>query len=122
MTTEGRNPRSVDIDLFPTERILKIINSEDALVAGAVAGAIPDIASTVDLAVKVIRDGGRIIYVGAGTSGRNAVLDSVECPASFGTPPEMIQAIMAGGAKAFVQAQEGSEDDRDRSAADLKSK
>ena len=72
MSTERRNPRSVDIDLFPTERILKIINAEDAQVAGIVAAAIPDIAKTVDLAVAAIKAGGRMLYAGAGTSGRLA--------------------------------------------------
>jgi N-acetylmuramic acid 6-phosphate etherase len=122
MTTERRNPRSVDIDLFPTERILRIINAEDALVAQAVAGAIPEIAKAVDLAVTAIRSGGHLIYVGAGTSGRIAMLDAAECPATFSTPPEMLQAIMAGGPKAFGQPIEGAEDDRDRAEADLRAR
>jgi N-acetylmuramic acid 6-phosphate etherase len=122
MTTERRNPRSVDIDLFPTERVLKIINAEDATVAAAVATAIPEIAKLVDVAVQSIRSGGRVIYVGTGTSGRIAILDAAECPPTFGSPPEWVQAIIAGGAKAFTQASEGSEDDRDRAASDLKSK
>ena len=120
--SERRNPRSVDIDLFPIERILKIINAEDALVAGAVAAAIPDIAKLVDLALQSIRAGGRVIYVGAGTSGRVANLDAIECPPTFSTPPEWVQAVIAGGAKAFTEAIEGSEDDREKAAADLKSK
>ncbi len=122
MTTERRNPRSVDIDLFPTERILKIINGEEALVAGAVAAAISDIASVVDLAVESLKGGGHLIYVGTGTSGRIAVLDSVECPPTFGSPPDLIQAVVAGGTKALAQATEGSEDDREKAASDLKSK
>jgi N-acetylmuramic acid 6-phosphate etherase len=122
MNSERRNPRSVDIDLFPTERILKIINAEDALVAGAVAAAIPDIAKLVDLAVHSIRAGGHVIYVGAGTSGRIAILDAAECPPTFSTPPEWLQAVIAGGAKAHTQAIEGSEDDQEKAAADLKSK
>ncbi|SRR6266581_53574 len=120
--SERRNPRSVDIDLFPIERILKIINAEDALVAGAVAAAIPDIAKLVDLALQSIRAGGRVIYVGAGTSGRIANLDAIECPPTFSTPPEWVQAVIAGGAKAFTEAIEGSEDNREKAAADLKSK
>src|ERR1043166_4937041 len=122
MNTERRNPRSVDIDLFPTERILKIINAEDALVAGAVATAIPDIAKLVDLAVKSIRDNGRVMYVGTGTSGRIAILDAAECPPTFGAPQEWIQAVLAGGTKAFAQAIEGSEDDTEKAASDLKPK
>jgi N-acetylmuramic acid 6-phosphate etherase len=122
VTTERRNPRSVDIDLFPTERVLKIINAEDALVAGAVAAAIPDIAKLADTAVQCIRSGGRVIYVGAGTSGRLAITDAAEIPPTFGAPPQWIQAVIAGGAKAFTQPMEGAEDDRERAAIDLKSK
>jgi N-acetylmuramic acid 6-phosphate etherase len=122
MSTERRNPRSVDIDLFPTERILRIINAEDALVAGAVALAIPDITRAVDLAVKTIREGGRVVYIGAGTSGRIALLDAAECPPTFGTPPEWLQAVLAGGSKAFAEAVEGAEDDRDKAASDLRAR
>jgi N-acetylmuramic acid 6-phosphate etherase len=122
MTTERRNPRSVDIDLFPTERVLKIINAEEALVAGAVAAAIPDIARVVEIAVEAVKAGGHIIYVGTGTSGRIAVLDSVECPPTFGSPPDWIQAVVAGGTKALIQATEGLEDDREKAASDLKSR
>jgi N-acetylmuramic acid 6-phosphate etherase len=122
VTTERRNPRSVDIDLFPTERVLKIINGEDALVAAAVASAIPDIAKLVELAVESIRSGGHVIYAGAGTSGRIALTDAAEIAPTFGAPPEWVLAIMAGGPKAFAKAVEGSEDDREKAAADLKSK
>ena len=122
MSTERRNPRSVDIDLFPTERILKIINAEDALIAGVVEAAIPEITRVVDMAVETIRAGGRIFYVGAGTSGRLAVLDAVECPPTFSTPPDLIQAILAGGSRTWTQAQEGVEDDRVKAAADLKAR
>jgi N-acetylmuramic acid 6-phosphate etherase len=122
MSTERRNPRSVDIDLFPTERILKIINGEDALVAAAVGAVVADIAKAVDLAVATIRNDGRIIYIGAGTSGRIAALDAAECPPTFSTPPEWVQAVIAGGAKALVQAVEGAEDDPVKAAADMKSK
>src|SRR6058998_2680083 len=122
MITERRNPHSVDIDLLPTERVLKIINADDALVANVVASAIPQIAKVVQTAADCIRGGGRIIYIGAGTSGRLAILDAVEIPPTFSTPPEWIQAVMAGGAKALPHAIEGSEDDRARAAADLKSK
>src|SRR5262245_20328414 len=114
MSTEGRNPRSVDIDLFTTERILKVINSEDAQIAGIVAASIPDIAKVVDLGVETIKNGGRVFYVGAGTSGRLAILDAVEVPPTFGTPAEWIQGILAGGSKTFAQAKEGMEDNRDQ--------
>jgi N-acetylmuramic acid 6-phosphate etherase len=122
MNTERRNPRSVDIDLFPTERILKIINAEDTLVATAVAAAIPQIAKVVDRATESLRTGGRIIYVGTGTSGRLAVVDAAECPPTFGIPPEWIQALMAGGTKTLAHAVESFEDDREKGVADLKSK
>src|SRR5262249_34994616 len=113
---------SVDIDLFPTERILKTINGEDALVANAVAAAIPQIAKVVDTATECIRGGGRIIYVGTGTSGRVAVAAAAECPPTFGIPAESIQAVMGGGGKACMHAIESTEDDREKAAADLKPK
>lgn len=122
MSTERRNPRSVDIDLFPTERILRIINAEDALVATAVAAVVPDICKAVDLAVDAIRSGGRLIYIGAGTSGRIAALDAAECPPTFSTPPDWVQAVIAGGSKAIVQAVEGAEDDPEKGAADMKAR
>lgn len=122
MTTERRNPRSVDIDLFPTERVLKIINAEDALIAGAVAAVIPEITKLVDVAVLSIRSGGHVIYVGAGTSGRIAITDAAEIPPTFSAPAEWVQAVIAGGTKSFAKAMEGAEDDREKAAIDLKSK
>ena len=122
MSTERRNPHSVDVDLIPTERVLRIINAEDSSVAAAVGAAIPEIARVVDTAVHAIQSKGRVIYVGAGTSGRLAVQDSAECPPTFGTPPEWIQSMFAGGPDALVQAVEDSEDDRDRGAAELEAK
>lgn len=122
MTTERRNPRSVDIDLFPVERVLRTINAEDAQVAGAVASAIPEITKLVEVAIQSIRSGGRVIYIGAGTSGRIAVTDAAEVPPTFSAPPEWIQAVIAGGTKAFTKATEGSEDDEEKAAVDLKPK
>ena len=122
MSTERRNPRSVDIDLFPTERVLKIINAEDSLVSAAVAAVIPEIAKLVEAAVQAIRSGGHVIYVGAGTSGRIAITDAAEIPPTFSAPSEWIQAVIAGGPKAVPKAMEGAEDDRQKAAADLKSK
>jgi N-acetylmuramic acid 6-phosphate etherase len=122
MSTERRNPRSVDIDLFPTERILRIINTEDALVANAVGAAVPSIAKAVDFGVEAIRNGGRILYVGAGTSGRIGALDAAECPSTFSAPVEWVEAVIAGGSKALVQALEGAEDDPTRAATDLKAR
>ncbi len=122
MSTERRNPRSVDIDLFPTERILKIINAEDAAIPAVVANAIPEIARVVDLAVEAIRAGGRVLYVGAGTSGRLAMLDATECPPTFSSPADWVQTVLAGGKKAIDKATEGDEDDREQATADLKAK
>jgi N-acetylmuramic acid 6-phosphate etherase len=122
MSTERRNPRSVDIDLFPTERILRIINAEDALVATAVSAAVSQISKAVDLAVQAIRGGGRVLYVGAGTSGRIAALDAAECPSTFSTPPEWVEAVIAGGAKALNHAVEGAEDDAAKAAVDMKAR
>lgn len=122
MLTERRNPGSVDIDLFPTERILRIINAEDARVAGVVSAAIPQISKAVELAVQTIQGGGRILYVGAGTSGRIAALDAAECPSTFSTPREWIEAVIAGGSKALAHATESAEDDAARAAADMKAR
>src|SRR5262245_17596589 len=122
MSTERRNPRSVDIDLFPTERILRIINAEDALVATAVNAAVPQISKAVELAVEAIRGGGRVLYVGAGTSGRIAALDAAECPSTFSTPPGWVEAVIAGGAKALNHAVENAEDDGAKAAVDMKAR
>lgn len=111
MLTEQRNPRSLDIDRLATLDVLQIMNDEDATVAGAVRQALPDIARAVDALVERFRRGGRLIYVGAGTSGRLAVLDAAEAPPTFSTPLEMIQAIIAGGEAALTKAVEGVEDD-----------
>jgi len=110
LQTERRNASSLQIDSAPVLEILSIINREDEKVAKAVQREIPYIARAVELAVKAFRQGGRLIYVGAGTSGRLGVLDAAECPPTYGTPPHMVQAIIAGGKKAAFHSQEGSED------------
>jgi N-acetylmuramic acid 6-phosphate etherase len=117
--TEDSNPRSRGIDRKSTSEILRVLNREDALVARAVEAEIPRIAAAVDAIVKAIERGGRLIYVGAGTSGRLAVLDAAECPPTFGTPPRMVQAIIAGGEKALRHAVEGAEDSARDGARDL---
>lgn len=109
--TEKRNPRTADIDLASPLEIVEIINGEDHLVAPAVASQSAEIARAVTIAEESFRDGGRLFYVGAGTSGRLGVLDASECPPTFGTDPEMVQGIIAGGAPALTRAQEGAEDD-----------
>jgi N-acetylmuramic acid 6-phosphate etherase len=109
--TERRNPRSSKIDTASSLEIVDLIGAEDATVPAAVAGAREHIARTVDLIESGFRAGGRLIYVGAGTSGRLGVLDAAECPPTFGTPPEMVIGVIAGGSAALVQSVEGAEDD-----------
>ncbi|HYF39238.1 MAG TPA: N-acetylmuramic acid 6-phosphate etherase [Gemmatimonadales bacterium] len=109
--TERRNPRSSTIDTASALEIVDLIGAEDATVPGAVAKARVDIARAIDLVEAAFRAGGRLIYVGAGTSGRLGVLDAAECPPTFGTPPEMVVGIIAGGPEALVRSIEGAEDD-----------
>ena len=109
--TERRNPRSATIDTASALEIVDLIGGEYATVPGAVAAARADIARTIDLIEAAFRAGGRLLYVGAGTSGRLGVLDAAECPPTFGTPPEMVVGIIAGGLPALVRSIEGAEDD-----------
>jgi N-acetylmuramic acid 6-phosphate etherase len=120
--TERRNARSRGLDLKSTTEMLRIINREDGGVARAVAREIPAIARAVDLIAAALRRGGRFFYVGAGTSGRLAVLDASECPPTFGVPPSLVQGVIAGGRRALVRAVEGAEDDAAQGARDLKKK
>ncbi len=108
--TEQRNPRSEGIDAFSSLELVDLINAEDATVAAAVRMEREAIARAVDLAVAAFQDGGRLIYVGAGTSGRLGVLDAAEMPPTFGTDPALVQGIIAGGYDALVRSQEGAED------------
>ncbi len=117
LLTEQNNPATWDIDLADTQRILELINAEDQKVAPAVAREIPAIARAVDRIVEAFQNGGRLIYVGAGTSGRLGILDAAECPPTFGTSPELVQGIIAGGEAAVFRAQEGAEDRRQDGAA-----
>jgi N-acetylmuramic acid 6-phosphate etherase len=117
--TEQRNPRSRGLDRKSTLEILRALNREDARVALAVQRELPKIARAVDAIVKALGSGSRLFYIGAGTSGRLAVLDAAECPPTFGTPPEMVQAIIAGGASALQRASEGAEDSAAAGARDL---
>ena len=119
LTTEQRNPASMDIDARSTEEMLRIINSEDKVVATAVENEIPYIAKAVELVVRAFVDGGRLLYVGAGTSGRLGVLDAAECPPTFGSDPERIQGLIAGGNNAMFRAQEGAEDKEENGVADM---
>jgi N-acetylmuramic acid 6-phosphate etherase len=118
-STEQRNPRTRGIDTKSTMEILRAIHREDASVARAVSGALPSIARAVDEIASRLQHGGRLFYVGAGTSGRLAALDAAELPPTFGTSPRMVQAVIAGGRRALTQAVEGAEDDRRQGARDL---
>ncbi len=120
LLTEQVNPASEGIDALPTARILEIINAEDRKVAEAVAREIPAIARAVDAIVEAIRAGGRVFYLGAGTSGRLGVLDAAECPPTFSADPELVQGIMAGGEAALVRPTEATEDDPAIGARDLR--
>ena len=108
--TERRNPRSAAIDLASPLEIVDLMSAEDRTVPDAVAGERERIAKAVEIAERTFRAGGRLFYVGAGTSGRLGVLDASECPPTFGTDPEMVQGIIAGGTAALTRAQEGAED------------
>jgi len=108
--TERRNPRTASIDLASPLEIVDLINAEDSGVPAAVASQREQIARAVEIAEKTFRAGGRLFYVGAGTSGRLGVLDASECPPTFGSDPEMVQGIIAGGLPALTRAQEGAED------------
>ena len=110
LVTEKRNPLSVDIDVMDTEGIVRLINSEDQKVAKIVEKEIPYIVEAVEIITKAFKNGGRLIYAGAGTSGRMGVLDAAECPPTFGVNSEMVQGIIAGGYGALRSAVEGAED------------
>lgn len=109
--TEQRNPRTERIDVAAPLDIVDLLNAEDALVAGAVRAVREPLARAIELAVAAFQAGGRLVYVGAGTSGRLGVLDAAECPPTFGTPPEMVVGVIAGGYAALVRSAEGAEDD-----------
>ncbi len=119
LATEQRNPNSTDIDELSTLEILKIINEEDKKVPLAVEKELPYIEKAVEEIVKAIKNGGRLLYFGAGTSGRLGVVDAAECPPTFGTPPEMVQGFIAGGEAAMFVAQEGAEDFEENGAKEV---
>jgi len=113
LLTEQPNPAAADLDLKPSLELARVINREDAKVAAAVRKALPQVARAIDLAASALQRGGRLIYVGAGTSGRIAALDASECPPTFNTDPRTVQYVMAGGPKALGAAVEASEDSRE---------
>lgn len=119
-TTESRNERTANLDLMGAEEFLYVMNDEDQKVAGAVRAAVPQIAEAVELIRGSLRNGGRLIYMGAGTSGRLGVLDASECPPTFGTDPGMVVGLIAGGPQALTTAIEGAEDSAELGVEDLK--
>ena len=119
LLTEQPNPASASIDALPTEEILRVINAEDQRVAEAVGKVIPAIARAVDTIVSAFGRGGRLFYIGAGTSGRLGVLDASECSPTFGVPPDLVQGIIAGGEAALSHAAEATEDDPAAGPRDL---
>ncbi|AXI11186.1 N-acetylmuramic acid 6-phosphate etherase [Oceanobacillus sp. 143] len=122
LTTEQRNKRSMNLDQMSTAEMLHTINEEDKIVAFAVEKVLPKIEIAVDHIVPSLASGGRLFYVGAGTSGRLGVIDASECPPTFMTPKEMVQTVMAGGMDAFFNAAEGSEDNEKQGGLDLQAK
>jgi N-acetylmuramic acid 6-phosphate etherase len=120
LTTESRNEQSMQIDTANPIDILRIMNEQDQLVALAVKDVLPDVEAAVQYVFESFKNGGRLIYLGAGTSGRLGMMDAVECPPTFSTDPEMVQGIMAGGERAFLKAVEGAEDQPDLGVSDLK--
>ncbi len=119
LTTELRNGDSMKIDQSSTLEVLQLINKEDRVVADAVQLALPQIAKAVDAIYQSLKKGGRLFYIGAGTSGRLGVIDAAECPPTFSTDPDLVQAIIAGGEKALLVAVEGAEDDAELGSSDL---
>jgi N-acetylmuramic acid 6-phosphate etherase len=119
LATEQRNPRSTNLDELSTAEILQLINDEDAKVAHAVKNEIPHIEKVCEKLIPLLKNGGRLFYVGAGTSGRMGVIDAAECPPTFGTPVAMVQAIIAGGNEAVFRSQEGAEDKEERGGLEV---
>lgn len=120
LTTEGQNPRSKDLDRLDALEIVELINAEDAGIADAVAKVATPIASAIDVITDRLSRGGRLVYTGAGTSGRLGVLDAVECPPTFNTNPDQVIGLIAGGKDALFHAVEGAEDSPEQGAEDLR--
>ncbi|WP_188186804.1 N-acetylmuramic acid 6-phosphate etherase [Nonomuraea sp. SYSU D8015] len=120
LSTEQSDPRYSQIDRLPTEQIAQLMNQADAAVPAAVALVVPAISEAIDAVSARMAESGRLLYVGAGTSGRLAVLDASECPPTFGTDPSLVQGIIAGGPEALTRSVEGAEDDSEAGAAAMK--
>lgn len=120
--TEQENPNSSNLSSLPTREIVRLMNDEDALVAAAISRVLPQVEQAIDEIVVRLQHGGRLFYIGAGTSGRLGVLDAVECPPTFGVSPDLVQAIIAGGYEACYRAVEASEDDAAAGEKDLQTR
>lgn len=122
MTTETRNPSTVELDTMSPLEVVSVMNREDAKVPEAIKPVLPQIAQIVEWAIQAVEAGGRVFYMGAGTSGRLGVLDAAECPPTFGVSDDVIIGLIAGGDKAFLKAVEGAEDSRELGREDLESR
>lgn len=120
LATETRNQKTIDLDSLSTSQILEIMNEEDATVPLAIKQELSDVEAAVTTVINSFNNGGRLIYIGAGTSGRLGILDAVECVPTFGTSPELVQGLIAGGEKALIEAVEGAEDSEELAVTDLK--
>lgn len=120
LPTERPHPNSRSLDRLSVPQLLRLMNGEDARVPRAIARVIPQVARAVSLLVTTLRAGGRLFFLGAGTSGRLGVIEAAECPPTFSTPPAMIQAIIAGGRQAVFRSREGAEDDRQRAREEIR--
>lgn len=120
LTTEQRNPETMDLDTFTPLQIAKVMNEENENVVRALDEVLPQVATAIEWAAEALSAGGRVIYVGAGTSGRLGVLDAVECPPTFGVSFDTVVGLIAGGDGAFVKAAEGAEDDAEAGTQDLR--
>ena len=119
LTTEQQNPKTKSIDEASAREIVKLINAEDHTVPKAVKRILPDIARAITVIANRLSHGGRLFYIGSGTSGRLGILDASECPPTYSTPPELVQGIIAGGTPAIFRAREGAEDSETDGAEDL---
>lgn len=122
MTTEARNPDTMDLDTMTPLQVVSAMNREDAKVPEAIRPHLPEIAQVVQWAIHSLEQGGRVFYLGAGTSGRLGVLDAAECPPTFGVSPDRIVGLIAGGERAFLKAIEGAEDSRELGRQDLEAR
>ena len=120
LTTERRNPTSAHIDSCTTLEMVTIMQQEDSKIASAIEKILPEIARAIDATSQRLENGGRLFYLGAGTSGRLGILDASECPPTYGTDPELVQGLIAGGIPAIFRAQEGAEDNPGLAVHDLK--